>query len=145
LFNCVSESNRYPNVVQSRISFTNDCNELNVCDHASVPLYEMINSLNLVNWSFRVQCSAEHLVNICSMSSSPTPHSGHIGSTRPFEKRCLSFCTKYVPVNILHFAILFIISATFDGKEVQTRCVEPTFRSLVFMFLNDVLILKHFL
>jgi hypothetical protein len=25
------------------------------------------------------------------------------------------------------------------SKEVQTRCVEPTFRSLVFIFLNDVL------
>ena len=87
----------------------------------------------------RIQCSAEHLVSICSMSSSPTPHSGHIGSTRPFQKRCLSFCTKYVPVNILHFVIPFLISATFDGNEVQTRCVEPTFRSLVFMFLNDVL------
>jgi hypothetical protein len=64
--NC--EINRYPNVVQPRISFTYDCIELNVCDHASVPIYEMTNSLNLVNWSFRIQCSAEHLVSICSMS-----------------------------------------------------------------------------
>jgi hypothetical protein len=46
-----------------------DCIELNVCDHASIPIYEMTNSLNLVNWFFRIQCSAEHLVSICSMSS----------------------------------------------------------------------------
>jgi hypothetical protein len=30
-----------------------------------------------------------------------------------------------VPVNILHFVIPFLISATFDGNEVQTGCVEP--------------------
>ena len=70
------------------------------------------------------------------MSSLSIPQILHVGLTIVLLNLCLFDCNIYVPVNIRHLVIPFLISVTVDSRVLHTQWVFPIDNESMFRYFN---------